>query len=73
MRWRCPLLLGEMMNTTKPRGRPEGSCNAKPTKQAINGYYRLLRNAANGGDVQAAAELIRLSCSEQPESKRHGV
>tara|TARA_R100000935_G_scaffold49437_1_gene74753 strand:- start:473 stop:661 length:189 start_codon:yes stop_codon:yes gene_type:complete len=62
-----------MMNTTKPRGRPAGVKNAKPTKQAINGYYRLLRNAADGGDVLAAAELIRLSCSEQSEINRNGI
>lgn len=40
--------------------RPSGSPNIKPTRQEIAGYYRLLRNAAQNGDTQAAGELLRL-------------
>lgn len=65
---------------TNTSGRPKGSRNAKPTKQAIAGYYGLLRSAADDGDTNAAAHLIQLdlmsrsaSCSEQPENKLHGV
>jgi hypothetical protein len=61
------------MDTNKQRGRPPGSRNAKPTRREVAGYYALLRSAADDGNVQAAAELISLSCSEQPENKSHGV
>ncbi|WP_156963047.1 hypothetical protein [Halomonas alkaliantarctica] len=53
--------------------RPKGAKNAKPSRREVASYYAMLRSAADAGDVKAAAELIRLSCSEQPENKRHGV
>lgn len=51
---------------TNTEGRPKGSRNAKPSKKAISGYYKLLRSAADGGDVNAAAKLIELS--QQPRA-----
>ena len=53
--------------------RPKGAKNAKPSRREVASYYAMLRSAADGGNVQAAAELIRLSCSEQSGNKRHGV
>ncbi|MEA3250554.1 MAG: hypothetical protein U9Q35_03085 [Pseudomonadota bacterium] len=40
--------------------RPKGARNVKPSREAIQGYYRLLSDAADNGDTQAAAELIKL-------------
>jgi len=57
-------------------GRPRGSRNAKPSRQAIANYYRLLQAKADEGDTTAAGWLIDLHerhCSEQRENKRDGV
>jgi len=67
--------------THRKAGRPKGARQSTPTKGEIASYVRLLRSSAEAGDVQSAATLInlhaaelnRLSCSEQAESKRHGV
>ncbi|WP_322003347.1 hypothetical protein [Marinobacter alexandrii] len=40
--------------------RPKGGQNIRPSKSAIHGYYKILRDAANSGDVNAAAKLIEL-------------
>ena len=40
--------------------RRKGSQNIRPSKSAIHGYYKILRDAANSGDVNAAAKLIEL-------------
>ena len=40
--------------------RPKGGQNIRPSKSAILGYYKILRDAANRGDVNAAAKLIEL-------------
>lgn len=50
-------------------GRPRGSRNVLPTNDEIRGYFKLLRDRANAGDVQAAAELIRL---KREEGVKHG-
>lgn len=50
---------------TNASGRPRGSRNAKPSQKSINGYYKLLRSAADNGDTQAAAELIKIHNAEQ--------
>lgn len=50
---------------TNTNGRPKGSCNAKPSQKAISGYYKLLRSAADQGDIVAAAELIKIHTAEQ--------
>ena len=47
------------------RGRPPGSRNRKPSKREIAGYIDLLRDAAQGGDVQAAATLVQIHTAEQ--------
>jgi len=65
------------MSTTKSKGgRPAGSSNVRPSKEAIAGYYRQLQHAANRGDAMAQAALIQIyerHCSEQAGSKTHGV
>lgn len=67
------------MNAQKPRGRPAGSCNLKPSRESVRNYYALLRSAADQGDINAAGKLIELDlldrkrCSEQLEINRHGV
>ena len=58
--------------------RPKGRRNIKPTKAEIGGYFALLRNAADKGDVTAAGWLCQLDlhsrhCSEQREQKRNDV
>lgn len=40
--------------------RPKGSTNHKPSKAAIDNYYRMLREAAQRGDINAAGKLIEL-------------
>lgn len=40
--------------------RPRGRKNARPSREAIASYYQLLRDAADKGDVSAAAELIKI-------------
>lgn len=40
--------------------RPKGSKQTRPTSKAIVGYYELLKSAADKGDVNAAAELIKI-------------
>ncbi|WP_421860802.1 hypothetical protein [Marinobacter salarius] len=40
--------------------RPKGGQNIRPSKSAILGYYKILRDAANSGDINAAAKLIEL-------------
>lgn len=50
-------------------GRPKGAKNAKPTRQAIAGYYGLLRNAADNGDINAAGKLLELDLIEQRHAK----
>lgn len=54
---------------TATKGRPAGSRNAKPTKQAIAGYYGLLRSAADNGDTTAAAHLIQLDLLASQQKK----
>lgn len=39
-------------------GRPQGRQNSRPTKQAINGYYAMLKSAADEGDTNAAGWLV---------------
>ncbi|MGP9549776.1 hypothetical protein [Halomonas sp. AOP42-D1-22] len=46
------------MSTTKQPGRPKGSRNAKPSRKAVNGYYGLLRSAADEGDTASAGLLV---------------
>jgi len=41
-------------------GRPRGSRNAKPSRQAIASYYRLLQAKADEGDTTAAGWLCLL-------------
>lgn len=53
-----------------PGGRPAGSRNIRPSRAAIERYYRRLVAAADRGDVQAAGLLIDLHerrCSDQGE------
>lgn len=38
--------------------RPKGSRNVKPSRKAIEGYYRLLGGAADQGDTLAAGLLV---------------
>lgn len=59
-----------MTTQHNPGGRPAGSRNIRPSRAAIERYYRQLTTAADQGDVQAAGFLIRLHelrCSEQGE------
>lgn len=42
-------------------GRPKGSRNAKPSQKAIQGYYALLRDAADQGDINAAGWLVSIT------------
>jgi hypothetical protein len=46
------------MTTQRKAGRPAGRSNVRPSKTAVESYYRLLTNAAEAGSVQAAAALI---------------
>jgi hypothetical protein len=52
------------MKSDRP-GRPKGSRNRKPSKREIASYIDLLRDAAQGGDVQAAATLVQIHTAEQ--------
>lgn len=57
-----------------PGGRPAGSRNIRPSRAAIERYYRQLTTAADQGDVQATGLLIDLHerrCSDQ--GKINGV
>lgn len=50
-------------------GRPRGKKNAKPSREAIAGYYRLLADAADEGDVDAARHLIELDLLNNQQTK----
>ena len=50
---------------TNTNGRPKGSRNAKPSQKSISGYYKLLRSAADQGDINAAGKLIELDLLNQ--------
>ena len=52
--------------------RPKGGQNIRPSKSAIRGYYKILRDAAKNGDVNAAAKLIELDhlTSQRPRPQR---
>lgn len=57
-------------------GRPRGARNIRPTSEAIAAYYQMLKNAADGGSIQAAAALIQLhkqDCIEQAGSRNGEV
>lgn len=41
-------------------GRPKGSRNAKPSRKALDAYYRLLQTKADEGDTTAAGWLCQL-------------
>lgn len=41
--------------------RTKGSKSARPTKEALSTYYRMLRDKADSGNVLAAAALIALA------------
>lgn len=52
--------------------RPQGSNQSKPTRSDVLDYYRLLKQKAQAGDVNAAGWLLDLHerrCSDQPGSK----
>ena len=51
----------------KERGRKAGSTNTRPTKQAIDSYYLLLKSKAEAGCIEAMAALISLH--EQRQAK----
>ncbi|MGR4068276.1 hypothetical protein [Billgrantia sp. C5P2] len=53
--------------------RPKGKPNVMPSKKAIRGYYRMLREAADEGDVTAARHLIELHAVSQTASMKTGV
>lgn len=46
-------------------GRPKGSRNAKPSRKAIDAYYRLLQDKADSGDTNAAGKLLELDLLER--------
>ncbi|MDL0430219.1 hypothetical protein QPM17_03730 [Marinobacter sp. TBZ242] len=52
--------------------RPKGGRNIRPSKSAILDYYKVLRDAANSGDVNAAAKLIELDhlTSQSPRPQK---
>lgn len=50
-------------------GRPAGAQNVRPSKAAVDSYYRLLTNAADTGDTQAAAALIQLDMNQRNQEQ----
>lgn len=52
--------------------RQKGRTNIRPTKAAINSYYKTLKDAANSGDILAAAKLIELDhlTSQSPRPQK---
>lgn len=57
------------MSTEKKAGRPAGAQNVRPSKAAVDSYYRLLANAADSGSVQAAAALIQLDMNQRNQEQ----
>lgn len=50
--------------------RPKGRKNSKPTREAIQNYYRMLAEAADQGDTSAARHLIELDLLNQSRTQR---
>lgn len=50
--------------------RPKGACNVKPSKRAIDTYYRLLADKAEEGDTTAAGWLCQLDLLDRERHER---